>query len=178
MAEAATKLPIKTNVGETKSRTPLQAWTPFERLRRDMDRLLGAFEGGFMSPFFRSSFDVEPFWTRDTWVVAPAVNIAESDKAYEISAELPGMDEKSIEVKLVNGGLTIKGEKQEEREEKEKDYHVQERHFGSFERIFQMPADVDTDKIAATFKNGVLTVTLPKIAEAQKPAKKITIKNT
>jgi HSP20 family protein len=143
-----------------------------------MDRLFNAFEGGLMSPFFRSSFDVEPSWTRDTSVVAPAVNIAESDKAYEISAELPGMDEKSIEVKLGNGGLTIKGEKQEDREEKEKDYHIQERYFGSFERYFQVPSDVDTDKIAATFKNGVLRVMLPKIAETQKAAKKIAIKAT
>jgi HSP20 family protein len=141
-----------------------------------MDRLFDAFEGGRMSPFFPSSFDVEPFWTRGTLDVAPAVNIAESDKAYEISAELPGMDEKSIEVKLTNEVLAIKGEKQEEREEKEKGYHVQERHFGSFERLFRVPAGVDTDKITAMFKNGLLIVTLPKAAEAQNPTKKIAIK--
>jgi HSP20 family protein len=176
MAEPATKFPIKTDVAETKKGPELQPWTPFERLRRDMDRLFNAFEGGFASPFFRSAFDVEPEWRRDTWGVAPAVNIAESDKAYEITAELPGMDEKSIEVKLANGGLAIRGEKQEEREEKQKDYHVQERHFGSFERFFQVPDDVDADKITAAFKNGVLTVTLPKTAAVQKPTKKIAIK--
>jgi HSP20 family protein len=176
MAEAATKLPVKNDAGETGKRAKLQPWHPFERLRQDMDRLFDAFEGGFASPFFRSSFDVDPFWRRDTWVVAPAVNVTESDKAYEVTAELPGMDEKSIEVNLANGGLTIKGEKQEQREEKEKDYHVQERHFGSFERFFQVPAGVDSDKVTATFKNGVLTVTLPKTAEAQKAATKIAIK--
>lgn len=176
MAEPVTKFPIKTDVGETRKRPQLQTWTSFDRLRRDMDRLFNAFEGGFVSPFFRSSLDAEPFWTRGTSAVAPAVNIAESDKAYEISAELPGMDEKSIEVKLANDVLTIKGEKQEEREEKEKGYHVQERHFGSFERLFQVPVGVDTDKITATFKNGLLTVTLPKAAEAQSPTKKIAIK--
>ena len=106
----------------------------------------------------------------------PAVDIAESEKAYEITAELPGMDEKNIEVKVTDGSLTIKGEKQEEKEEKEKDYYLQERRYGSFERSFELPESVDPDKIEASFKKGVLTVTLPKKAEAQKPAKKIEVK--
>jgi len=79
-------------------------------------------------------------------------------------------------VKVVNGNLTIKGEKQEEKEEKKKDYYLQERHFGSFERRFQLPEGVDADKIEASFKKGVLTVTLPKKLEAQKPEKKIDVK--
>jgi HSP20 family protein len=91
--------------------------------------------------------------------------------AYEITTELPGLDEKNIEVKLANGVLSIKGEKQEEKEEKQKDYYRRERSFGSFERSFQIPEGVDTDKIAASFKNGILSVTLPKSAEARKPAK-------
>ena len=86
------------------------------------------------------------------------------------------VDEKNIEVKVINGTLTIKGEKQEEKEEKKKDYYLQERNFGSFERSFGVPEGVDADKIEANFKKGVLTVTLPKKAEAQKPAKKIEIK--
>jgi HSP20 family protein len=98
------------------------------------------------------------------------------EKGYEIAAELPGMDEKNIEVKLVNGTLTIKGEKQEEKEEKKKDYYVNERRFGSFERSFAVPESVDEAKIEAAFKKGVLTVTLPKKAEAQTPAKKIEVK--
>jgi HSP20 family protein len=106
----------------------------------------------------------------------PAVDIAESDKAYEVTAELPGMDEKNIEVKLTNGNLTIKGEKREEKEEKKKDYYLSERHFGSFERQFRVPEGVDVEKIEASFKKGVLTVTLPKRPEAQKPEKKINIK--
>jgi HSP20 family protein len=86
------------------------------------------------------------------------------------------MDEKNIEVKVTNGNLTIKGEKQEEKEEKKKDYYLHERHFGSFERSFDVPEGVDADKIEANFKKGVLTVTLPKKPEAQKPAKKIEVK--
>ena len=100
----------------------------------------------------------------------------ESDKAYEITAELPGMDEKDIEVNVANGALTIKGEKKEEKEEKQKDYYVSERRYGSFERYFELPDGVDAGKIEAAFKNGVLRVTLPKTAEAQKPAKKIEVK--
>jgi HSP20 family protein len=111
-----------------------------------------------------------------TWDSTPAVDIAEGEKAYEITAELPGMDEKNIEVKIANGTLTIKGEKQEEKEEKKKDFYLHERHFGSFERGFTMPDGVDPDKIEASFKKGVLTVTLPKKPEAQKPAKKIEVK--
>ncbi len=106
----------------------------------------------------------------------PAVDVAESEKAYEITAELPGMDEKTIEVKVADGSLTIKGEKQEKKEEKEKGYYLRERHYGSFERSFDVPETVDADKIEASFKNGVLTVTLPKKPEAQKPAKKIEVK--
>jgi HSP20 family protein len=89
---------------------------------------------------------------------------------------LPGLDEKNIEVKFADGVLTIKGEKQEEKEEKKKDYYLHERSFGSFHRALQVPAEVDTDKIEATFKKGVLTVTLPKPAEAQKAEKKITVR--
>jgi HSP20 family protein len=109
-------------------------------------------------------------------VSTPAVDVTESDKAYEIAAELPGMDEKDIEVNVANDGLTIKGEKKFEREEKQKDYYVSERRYGSFERHFGLPKDVEADKIEASFRNGVLKVTLPKTAEAQKPAKKIEVK--
>ena len=107
----------------------------------------------------------------------PTVDVSETDKAYEITAELPGMDEKNVEVKLANGLLTIKGEKQDEKEEKKKDYHMRERSYGSFERSFQVPDGVDADKIEANFKKGVLTVILPKSAEAQKAEKKITVKS-
>ena len=93
-----------------------------------------------------------------------------------MTAELPGLDEKKVGVKVANGVLTIKGEKHEDKEEKNKDFHMRERRFGSFERALRIPESVDTDKIEASFKKGVLTVTLPKTAEAQKPVKKIEVK--
>jgi HSP20 family protein len=178
MAEAATKLPVKTEKKPAEPATAMQPWWPVEGLRREIDRLFEDFGGDFWrSPFRRSMFAVEPFWRRElTWAAAPAVDITESDKAYEVTAELPGMDEKNIEVKVANGNLIIKGEKQEEKEEKKKDYYLHERHFGSFERCFQVPEGVDADKIEASFKKGVLTVTLPKKPEAQKPEKKIDVK--
>jgi len=178
MAEAATKVPVKTRSTAGRPASALQAWRPFGSLRKDMDRLFDEFEGGFWSyPFRRPIFDMDSFWRHEsTWATAPAVDIAESEKAYEITAELPGMDEKNIEVKLVNGGLAIKGEKQEEKEEKKKDYYLHERRFGSFERCFAVSEGVESDKIEASFKKGVLTVTLPKKPEAQKPEKKIEVK--
>ena len=109
-------------------------------------------------------------------MVLPAVDVAEKDKEYEITAELPGMDESNIEVKLSNGMLTITGEKKEEKEEKKKDYYLSERRYGSFERSFQLPEGVDADKIEAKFTKGVLKVVLPKTAEAQKSVKKIAVK--
>ncbi len=176
MAETVTKLPIKQEKPSVSSSVP-QTWQPFESLRQEIDRLFDDFGRGFWRPFGRSLFAAEPLFRREpTLPTMPAVDVVESEKAYELTAELPGMDEKNIEVKVVNGNLTIKGEKQEEREEKKKDYYLHERNFGSFERSFGIPEGVDADKIEANFKKGVLTVTLPKKAEAQKPAKKIEVK--
>ena len=178
MAEAATKLPIKT---EEKSPAPAPAqsgWPSFHSLRREVDRIFEDFDRGFFRmPFRRSGFDVAPFFRPEiSWGTVPAVDIAEKDSTFEITAELPGLEASNVEVKLANGNLTIRGEKKDEKEEKKKDYYLSERHYGVFERSFQVPGTVDADKIAASFKNGVLTVTLPKTVEAQKSTKKIEVK--
>ena len=175
MAEAAAKLPVKNDKGET---TPAWGgWPALESMRREMDRLFDDFRFDFgWSPFRQSRFDLAPLWQREkSWGAVPAVDIAEKENAYEITAELPGMDEKDIEVKYASGLLTIKGEKQEEKEEKKKDYYLSERRYGSFQRSFSVPDGVDADKLEATFKSGVLKVTLPKSAEAQKKEKKIAV---
>ena len=175
MAEVSSKVPVKSET----SRSPApEIWRPFEGLRREVDRLFDDFGGGFWRSPFRGAFDLAPFQRLATGCAAmPAVDVSETDKAYEITAELPGIDEKNVEVKLTNGVLTIKGEKQDEKEEKKKDYYRQERSFGSFQRSFQVPEGVDTDKIEASFKKGILSVTLPKSAEAQRAEKKITVKS-
>jgi HSP20 family protein len=174
MAENVTKVPVARQTMEPSFTRP---WHPFEGLRQEIDRLFSDFGLGFQWPFGRSLFAAEPQFRRELmWSTMPAVDVVESEKSYEIAADLPGMDEKNIEVKVAEGVLTIKGEKQEEKEEK-KDYYLQERSFGSFQRRFDLPESVDSDKIEASFKKGVLTVTLPKKPEAQKPTKKIEVKS-
>jgi HSP20 family protein len=174
MTEAASKALGKT--AETSSSAP-QVWRPFESLRGEIDRVLTSFDRHWHSPFRTSMFDLEPLFRSEISLVAvPAVDISEKDTAYSVTVELPGMDEKNIDVQIVNGNLTIKGEKKEEAEENEKGYHVHERYFGSFERSFRLPETVDSDKIESAFKKGVLTVVLPKKPQAQKAAKKIEIK--
>jgi HSP20 family protein len=179
MAEAVTKLAVKTDKPEEKtgrSVATAESW-PFSGLRREIDRLFDDFAwGSLRSPFRRPLLDLEPFWRGEGGGNAPAVDIADTANAYEITAELPGLDEKNIDVRFSEGTLTIKGEKKEEKEEKNKDYYVSEHRYGSFQRSFSVPDGVDGEKIEAMFKNGVLTVTLPKTPEAQKKQKQIEIK--
>lgn len=175
MAEA-TKMPVKTE----KSVAPAPKageWAPFEGLRREIDRLFDEFHPfGWRLPTARSIFDIEAPRLRGEWAVAPAMDLVEKEKEYEITAELPGIDEKSVEIKVANRALTIKGEKTEEKEEKQKDYYLSERRYGSFQRSFALPDGIDADRIEARFAKGVLTVTLPKTADAQKAEKKIDVK--
>ena len=107
---------------------------------------------------------------------APFVDVVDKEHSYEVTAELPGMDPSNITVKFSTGTLTIKGEKKEEKEEKGKDYVLSERRWGSFQRSFRVPTSIDEEKIEATFSNGVLTIILPKSADAQKAEKIIDIK--
>ena len=172
MVETATKLPIKTE-GKAPAPQGGTSWRPYEDLRREVDRLFEDFDAGNL---FRSLRPINFEMFRQSGWNAPAVDIAENDKTFEITAELPGIDVKNVEVTLRNGNIVIKGEKQDEKEEKSADYYLQERRFGSFERSFAVPETVDASKVDATFKNGVLKVTLPKTAAAQKPAKKVEIK--
>ena len=172
MAEAATKLPVKKSTAPAKA----EDRAPFESLRREIDRLFDDFRPfDWRLPSRVLGFEV-PSIARAEWQVAPAMDLVEKDDAYEITAELPGMDEKNVEIKLSNHTLTIKGEKNEVKEDKQKDYYQSERRYGSFQRSFQLPEGVDADKIDANFAKGVLTVKLPKTAEAKKAEKKITVK--
>jgi HSP20 family protein len=107
--------------------------------------------------------------------LAPSMDVKETDKAIEVQTELPGVDQKDLDVTYANGVLTIKGEKKAEKDEKKAGYHLSERSYGSFYRSVQID-EVDADKIAATFDKGVLTVTLPKLASAQATTKKVEIK--
>ena len=105
------------------------------------------------------------------------MNISEDEKGIEVTAEMPGIDDKDIEVSLKNDILTIKGEKKQENEEKNKDYYRAERSFGSFQRSIQLPSEVEADKIKASFKKGILKVELPKSNQARESVKRIEVKS-
>ena len=143
---------------------------PFASFQREMNQLVDHFFSGFNLSSWA------PFERGVARTFTPRVDVAETDREIKVSAELPGMEEKDIDVSLTRDTLTIKGEKMEEKEEKGKDYYRMERSFGSFTRSIPLPVEVDTDKVEATFKKGVLTVTLPKKPEAQGTTRKIDIK--
>lgn len=130
-------------------------WTGMSLLRREMDRL---FERVF-----------EPKWTEveamtEWW---PRIDLSETDAALVVKAEIPGVEAKDIQVSLQDQVLTVKGEKRQEKEEKDEQYHRVERSYGSFARTVTLPATVDPEKVTADFKDGLLTITLPKTPAAK-----------
>ena len=149
----------------------LVEWRPFESFRREVDRMFDDFLGGFgRFPSRSLARDELPF------ISSPPIDVVEKDDAFQITAELPGLDQKDIEVKCTDSTLAIKGEKRQEMEENKKNYFVSERRFGSFQRTFRIPEMVDASKIDASFRNGVLTLMLPKTTDAQKRERKIDVK--
>lgn len=139
---------------------------PFSLLRREMDSLFDNFFGGF---------DMEPFEGR-LGSFSPRVDVIENDREIRVSVELPGMDDKDIDVSLNKDMLTIRGEKKEEKEQKGKDYYRMERSYGSFSRTVPLPVEIDMEKAAASFKKGVLNITLPKTSKSVAETKKIAVK--
>lgn len=146
----------------------------FSRFRQEMDRLMDRFLPDF-GVRLRSMTPAMP-WMGDTnGMVVPAMDVTEDDKAFVLSAELPGLAEADIDVSVSGGMLRVKGEKRQESEQTENDVHVRERAFGRFERSFTLPDGVDADKIAASFGKGVLTVTMPKTPGGAAATRKVAI---
>jgi HSP20 family protein len=131
-----------------------------------MDRMFDDFTRGWVVP--------ATFGT--SGMLSPKVNVAETDKGLEVTADLPGIDE----INLADGILTVKAEHKAEKEEKDekKHYHLVERSFGTFMRSFELPFEADTDKVEASFENGVLKISVPRSAAAEKQVKKIAIKGS
>ena len=125
---------------------------PFTSFRREMDRLFEDFNRGWAVP---TTFGTSEF-------LSPKVNIAETDKGLEVTADLPGIDQKDIEISLSDDVLTLKAEHKAEKEEKDekKQYHLVERSFGKFMRSFELPFEADTDKAEASFDKGVLKISV------------------
>ncbi|MCK9916551.1 Hsp20/alpha crystallin family protein [Microbacteriaceae bacterium K1510] len=138
--------------------------SPFVSLQREIDRLFDDFSRGFPS-----------FSGESAAKLLPNMDVTETDKEIEITAELPGLEEKDVQINVADNLLTIRGEKKAEKEEKDKNYRLVERSYGSFERSLQLPEGVNADAIKATIAKGVLKVTVPKPAPAQ--AKKIEVKS-
>lgn len=150
--------------------------------RRDVENQMASFQeemnrmfDNFFADPFASLAVRSPRWAAE---FNPRVDISETDDALKVSAELPGMEEKDIQITLEQDALILSGEKKTETEEKGRNFHHVERSYGSFQRVIPLPVEVVPDKAEATFKNGLLTVTLPKAPSAVKAAHKITIKSS
>ncbi len=131
--------------------------SPFGTLQREIDRLFDDFSRGFAGS--------GNGWS--TQALVPSMDVTETDKQIEITAELPGLEEKDVKVNVADGVLTISGEKKAEKEEKDKNYRMVERSYGAFSRTLELPDGVDPNAIKAALTKGVLKVSIPKPAPAQ-----------
>ncbi len=137
----------------------LTRWDPFSEvldMRREMDQLFGSFFGGTPA----SMAAAEGIW-------APAVDIHETKESFVVQAELPGMKQEDIQITIVENTLTLKGERRQEQEVRQDGYTRVERAYGTFQRALELPSVVDAAKVQAKYKDGVLTIELPKKEEAK-----------
>jgi HSP20 family protein len=149
---------------------------PFEAFRAEMDTLHRSIDRLFSDAWSRG---FAPSLLSETWTtgkIMPSLDVVDDDKAFRVTVELPGMTDKDVAVTVDDHTLTIRGEKKEEKEKKDKDAFRRERAYGSFRRTIELPGEVDAAKIEAKFKDGVLTIDLPKTKEAQERVKQIPVK--
>lgn len=155
---------------KTSSGQPSRPQDFFEAMREEMNRMFGSLDVDRVKwPMMLGARGREE-------LIAPQFDVHETDSAITIEAELPGVDEKDVDVTFANGILTVKGQKKAEREEKKTNYYVSERSFGSFERSVRLPASVDESNISAQFEKGVLKIVASKRPDAVPPERKIEIK--
>ncbi len=147
---------------------PTREVSPILSLHREIERAFDEFWSRFEGDGFA--------FPRVSGFAVPAVDVVETDKGLEVTVDLPGLEEKDVDIALTEDTLTIRGEKKEEREEKEGNAYLRERSYGAFYRAIPLPAGIDTDKAGATFKNGVLKVVLPRAAGAGAKVKHIEVK--
>jgi HSP20 family protein len=151
---------LKSLIPVSRDRNIASAFNPFLSLQREVEQLFDDFTRGWP--------------TVGAGELMPSTDVTENDKEIQITAELPGLEEKDVQINVADNVLTIKGEKKSEKEEKDKNYRLVERSYGSFSRSIELPAGINPDSIKATIAKGVLTVVVPKPAPAQ--VKKIDVK--
>jgi HSP20 family protein len=144
---------------------------PIVSFQDEINKLFGDFFGELSLPNWSRLAMAEP-----SFAVSPAMDVTENDKEFKVTAELPGMDAKDVRITAAEGYLTVKGEKKEEKKEEKEGYFRQVRSYGSFQRVVALPDTANFDKAEANFKNGVLTLSIPKKAGAQSKERKIEIK--
>ena len=155
-----------------KGNVPSRYQDPFQSFRSEMDRLFDSFLGGLPSlTSLRQGFP-------SAQVMTPALDVKENEKEIVVKVDLPGLEDKDINLSIHNGVLSLRGEKKSEHTEERENYHVMERSYGSFQRSIRLPDTIDEDKAEARFDKGVLTITLPKRPETVSAQKKIEIKGT
>jgi HSP20 family protein len=148
----------------------------FDSLRAEMDSLHRSIDRLFADAW---TGNLEPSLLSETWAtrkISPSLDVVDDDKEFRVTVELPGMTDKDVAITVADRLLTIRGEKKEEKEKKDREVFRRERAYGSFRRTIELPGDVDTDKIEAKFKDGVLTIDLPKTKEAQERVRQIPVK--
>lgn len=144
---------------------------PIVRFQDEMNKLFSDFFGDLSFPSWGERLAAEP-----SFAISPAMDVTENDKEFKITAELPGIEAKDMQISTAEGYVTIKGEKKQESKEEREGYFRQERSYGSFQRVVALPDNANFDKAEANFKNGVLTLSIPKKAGAQSKERKIEIK--
>lgn len=169
MAQPRTSDTRQDPLPQPSSATRLAPWSPLIGLRDEIDRLFSGRELGRW-------FDQPKLGLAGPERLAPAMDVTETSAAYAVRLEIPGIDPVGVTITIANGMLVIAGEKTEESEDTEQDYHVSERRWGSFQRAIRMPENVDEAKIEATSAKGVLTVTLPKSDKGRSADRKIPVK--
>jgi len=159
---------VKSLLPDVVRRTRTENDNPFYMLQKEMNSLFDSFFRGFEVAPRKFAADFGDF--------TPSVDVKENDKEFIIKAELPGVEEKDVEVTVTNDSVMIKGEKKEEKEDKDKNYYYMERSYGSFSRVIPLEVEIEANKAEARFKNGVLEVKIPKSQTAKAKGTKVPIK--
>ncbi len=163
------------SVAEVSVSSKVSTFEPFQALRKQVDDLFTNFTGSW--PHFEMpKIEWPTLIETGTESAIAKFDLSENGKSVKVVADIPGVDEKDIEVLVEGGVLTIKGKKESEREEEKGDVYISERSFGSFSRAFRLPDGIDEQSVDASFDKGVLTVTLPKTAKKKTEARQVPVK--